>query len=60
MVLCFLCAKAVVQMMYDEDEKAGLGTWFPNPFRISDERMSLKFQGKLTLKPQELEVQAQS
>jgi len=57
MVLCFLCAKALVQMMTGEDKD--LDNWFPNVFKITEERMQKKFQGRLHTKPHELEAKAQ-
>jgi glycine/D-amino acid oxidase-like deaminating enzyme len=43
MVMCFLCAKALVSMMSGEEES--LHSWFPDAFRISEERMGKKFTG---------------
>lgn len=43
MVMCFLCAKALVLMMSGEEES--LNTWFPDSFRVSEERMAKKFTG---------------
>lgn len=46
MVLCFLCAKAVVQMMGgDSSERESIETWFPNAYRVNETRVSLSFQG---------------
>ena len=44
MVLCFLCAKAVVQMITGND--AELDTWFPKCYRVMEERMQKQFRGK--------------
>jgi hypothetical protein len=57
MVLCFLCAQALVQMMTGEDKD--LDNWFPNVFKITEERMRKKFRGRLHTKPQDLEFKAQ-
>jgi glycine/D-amino acid oxidase-like deaminating enzyme len=43
MVMCFLCAKAIVSMMSGEEE--GLKSWFPDAFRPREERMTKKFTG---------------
>jgi glycine/D-amino acid oxidase-like deaminating enzyme len=43
MVMCFLCAKALVGMMSGDDES--LNPWFPVSFRLSEERMKKKFTG---------------
>lgn len=57
MVLCFLCAKALVKIMCDEDKD--LDNWFPDAFKITEERMQKKFQGRLHTKPQDLELKAE-
>ena len=49
MVLCFMCAKALVEMM--DVKNHGLETWFPNAFRVSDERIGKKFVGRLHITP---------
>lgn len=51
MVLCWLCAKALVAIINGEEE--GLEDWFPNAFRVSRERLKKPFQGRLHLKPLE-------
>lgn len=59
MVLCFLCAKALVSIVL-EDEKKELLEWFPESFIITEERMQKRFEGMLHVKPAaELEVKAQ-
>ncbi|KAK7747475.1 hypothetical protein SLS53_001730 [Cytospora paraplurivora] len=45
MVLCWMCASALVQMMQGEDE--GLDTWFPEAFRITKQRMEKRFHGRM-------------
>ena len=45
MVLCFMCAKALVQIMHGQDEE--LKSWFPESFRITEPRMKKKFKGRL-------------
>jgi glycine/D-amino acid oxidase-like deaminating enzyme len=57
MVLCFLCAKALVQMMLGEDK--GLEKWFPDAFKITEERMQKRFQGRLHAIPKDLDAKAQ-
>ncbi|MCJ1354493.1 MAG: hypothetical protein MMC33_004482 [Icmadophila ericetorum] len=46
MVLCLSSAKALVHIMYCEDEQA-LDQWFPKAFRITEERLNHRFQGRL-------------
>lgn len=46
MVLCWMCAKAMVEMMQGRDD-AELDSWFPNAFRITEERLHKRFQGRL-------------
>ena len=48
MVLCFLCARAVSAMVLgrEEEERVGLGEWFPECFRVNERRMGLKFRGR--------------
>lgn len=43
MVMCFLCAKALVSMVSGKGES--LNSWFPDAFRLSEERMKKKFTG---------------
>ena len=43
MVMCFLCAKALVSMMSGEGEN--LSSWFPDAFRLRGERMTKRFTG---------------
>ncbi|KAH9998191.1 FAD dependent oxidoreductase [Xylariaceae sp. FL0662B] len=46
MVLCWMCARAVAAMMEGRDD-VELRSWFPEVFRITDERLGLRFQGRL-------------
>lgn len=46
MVLCFLCANAVTQMIRGRDDEK-LSEWFPNAYRVTEERLQKKFQGRL-------------
>lgn len=46
MVLCWMCAKAMVAMMQGGDG-AELDGWFPEAFRISEERLHQRFHGRL-------------
>lgn len=46
MVLCWMCAKAVVQMMRGNDGPE-LNSWFPDAFRIDEERLKKRFAGRL-------------
>lgn len=43
MVMCFLCAKAIVSMM--SGVEGNMNSWFPDSFRVSEERMAKKFVG---------------
>ena len=49
MVLCWRIAEALVKMMQSEEQ--GLGDWFPEAFRVTEERMRIPFTGRLHLKP---------
>lgn len=42
MVLCWMCAKALVQMM--EGREDGLDDWFPDAFKVTSQRMKTRFQ----------------
>jgi glycine/D-amino acid oxidase-like deaminating enzyme len=46
MVLCFLCAKAAAAMIEGQDGKE-LEEWFPNCYRVTEERMDKLFEGRL-------------
>ncbi|OIW24542.1 DAO-domain-containing protein [Coniochaeta ligniaria NRRL 30616] len=46
MVLCWKCAEALVEMMEGRDGEE-LGEWFPEVFRLTEERMGKRFQGRL-------------
>lgn len=46
MVLCFLCAEAVAQIILGKDGK-DLDEWFPRSFRVTEERMRQRFGGRL-------------
>jgi glycine/D-amino acid oxidase-like deaminating enzyme len=46
MVLCFLCSRALTEMLLDRDGPA-LDGWFPKAFRVHQERLSLPFYGKV-------------
>jgi hypothetical protein len=48
-----MCARALVGMM--EGRGGGLGKWFPEAFRVSEERLRVKFKGRLHTKPEEEE-----
>lgn len=57
MVLCFLCAKALVHIIKGEDGK-DLKEWFPESFRITHERTKIQFKGRKLSKPHDLEIKA--
>jgi len=46
MVLCWMCAKALVEMMLGRDNEE-LRSWFPDAFRVAERRFDLKFQGRM-------------
>ncbi|KAK4164592.1 FAD dependent oxidoreductase [Cladorrhinum sp. PSN259] len=52
MVLCWMCAKALVAMMDgegdDDPNDSRLDAWFPDSFRISEERLKKRFQGRFS------------
>ena len=54
MVLCLKSAEALVAMLLGEDES--LASWFPNSFRITEERLRVPFEGRRNAEqpPQEL------
>lgn len=60
MVLCFLCAKAIVSVI-NRDDQAELDEWFPKAFRMASERTTHKFHGRLhtKIKPADLEFKGQ-
>jgi glycine/D-amino acid oxidase-like deaminating enzyme len=52
MVMCFLCAKALVQIMVRKVDQSvnGLGRlrdWFPFVYNVTEERMILPFKGRV-------------
>ena len=49
MVLCWLCAKALSLMVLglDGEGEEGLDAWFPRCFRVTEERLSKKFDGRI-------------
>lgn len=50
MVLCWMCARALVAMMLGKEE--GSKGWFPDVFRVTKERLGVKFRGRLHTKPE--------
>ncbi|KAK2597895.1 hypothetical protein N8I77_012648 [Diaporthe amygdali] len=44
MVLCWMCARAMVKMMRGDGD---LDSWFPRAFVISEERLGKRFRGRL-------------
>ena len=54
MVLCWLCAKALVGIMREKDKDEEL-EWFPDVFRVSGERMKRRFEGRLNTKVDEVD-----
>jgi glycine/D-amino acid oxidase-like deaminating enzyme len=51
MVLCWMCARALVKMMGGKEDE--LKAWFPDVFRVGEERLALTFRGRLHTKPAE-------
>lgn len=47
MVLCWLCAEAVSDMILGKDGPQ-LDTWFPKCFRVSEERLAKRFSGRVS------------
>ncbi|KAL0934132.1 FAD dependent oxidoreductase [Colletotrichum truncatum] len=45
MVMCWMCAKALVAMLTGGED---LESWFPEVFRITQERMTERFKGRIT------------
>ena len=45
MVLCLLAAQATTKMILGDNEQE-LDQWFPKAFRMSEERMKMKFRGR--------------
>jgi glycine/D-amino acid oxidase-like deaminating enzyme len=54
MVLCFMCARALVAMMGGDEGK--LENWFPEAFKVSEGRLEKKFIGRLHTKPLNVEM----
>ncbi|KAK4230157.1 putative fad dependent oxidoreductase [Podospora fimiseda] len=49
MVLCWMCAKALVEMMEEgSDGSRRLDGWFPRSFRITEERLKKRFEGRFS------------
>ncbi|KAJ9612229.1 hypothetical protein H2200_003826 [Cladophialophora chaetospira] len=46
MVLCFLCAQAVTSMIEGKDGEE-LNSWFPECYRVTEQRMGKKFEGRI-------------
>ncbi|KAI6336394.1 hypothetical protein MCOR14_004783 [Pyricularia oryzae] len=44
MVLCWMSAKALVEMIQGRDNE-DLKAWFPDAFRVTEERFQRRFQG---------------
>ncbi|KAI9677017.1 MAG: hypothetical protein M1817_006856 [Caeruleum heppii] len=58
MTLCLLCAKALKDMMLGHDKRE-LDSWFPKPYRVSQDRLQMRYAGKPKLVQGEaLEVRA--
>jgi hypothetical protein len=50
MVLCFMCARALVEMISGRDGDGKLGEWFPEVFKVNEQRLGKKFVGRLHTK----------
>lgn len=53
MVLCYMCARALVSLMGGEDQH--LWKWFPRAFVVTEERLGGRFKGRLHITPTEME-----
>ena len=49
MVNCFLCAKALAQMLAGRESET-LGDWLPRPYRTSESRLAVKLLHRLNTK----------
>ena len=59
MVLCFHTAQVLVSMMNNSDDER-LSKWFPQAFRMTEDRLKHKFRGRLHEKaPKDFEVRSQ-
>lgn len=59
MVLCYLCAKALTEMLFGTDNRL-LDSWFPKAFRMREERFNATFEGRRhVMAAKELEVKSQ-
>ncbi|KAK3381701.1 FAD dependent oxidoreductase [Podospora didyma] len=47
MVLCWMCSRALVEMMESRDD-GKLDGWFPRAWRVTLERLAKRFQGRLS------------
>ncbi|KAK4173756.1 putative Glycine/D-amino acid oxidase [Triangularia setosa] len=47
MVLCWMCADALVKLMGGKDGEE-LSGWFPEVFRVTEKRLKKRFQGRLS------------
>jgi len=60
MVLCLFAAQALTAMMSGDDGNE-LDRWLPKAFRLTEERLKPRFQGRLhTTTPKELELKVQT
>ncbi|ODH50356.1 hypothetical protein GX48_03471 [Paracoccidioides brasiliensis] len=50
MVSCFLCAEALTNMIFGDDEKK-LSSWFPSAYMVNSERLKHKLDQKITPPP---------
>ncbi|KAE8453601.1 hypothetical protein EG329_009112 [Mollisiaceae sp. DMI_Dod_QoI] len=60
MVLCWLCAKALVGMMDGNRKDEELNEWFPKVFKVTEERMNKRFKGRLHTKVRSLDIEAEA
>lgn len=57
MTQCFKCAEALATMMVgSEEQKTKLDEWFPDVFRMREERLNVPFKGRRHQKPQDFEL----
>ena len=58
MVLCFLCAQALVAMIEGGKKELELESWFPGVFKVTEDRMRKRFNGILHTRATEVEIKA--
>jgi len=57
MVFCWMCGRALVEMMQGREGKE-LAAWFPEAFRVSENRIGKEFKGRMHTTSMEIEDKA--